>query len=80
MGDWQPASGTLPEEDVIVLSWCAVTRAQRLCCPEHGVTTVALLEWVGEIMGITLGGVLEMSLEAAEATGRALANVREAGQ
>ena len=72
MGDWEPADGTMREDEVIALQSCAVVTATRMCCPEHGVTHVVLLEFVGDIMGITIGGKLELSLETAGHVSQAL--------
>lgn len=75
-GQWSAASDVRHEEDVICAERVRITRAQRICCPEHGVQTVVLLDVQGRIAGIPLELSIELDLDGAEAVGQKFLEIR----
>jgi hypothetical protein len=70
--DWAEADGTLGADQVLQAEQVRVVTASRICCIEHGVTRVVLMEIAGEIQGIPLMIPIELSLKGAKALAEAL--------
>lgn len=70
--DWESTEGTKSEDDVIRVVRCRIVQASRMCCPEHGISQVTLMEIVGVIAGIPIEMTLELSKENAGRVGEVL--------
>lgn len=70
--EWAEADGTLGADQVLQAEQVRVVTASRICCVEHGVTRVVLMEVAGQIMGIPLIVPIELSLNGARALAEAL--------
>lgn len=75
-GVWNGSEEVRHEEDVICAERVRIVRAQRICCPEHGVQTVVLLDVRGTIAGIPLELTIELDLDGAEAIGQKFLEIR----
>lgn len=77
-GQWHRSSETRQEEDVVAAERVRIIKAQRICCLEHGVQTVVLLDVQGRIAGIPLELTVELTLEGAEQIGQKFLEIRGA--
>jgi hypothetical protein len=75
---WQSSDGTYSEADVLVAEQVRIIRCQRMCCPEHGITTVSLTTIEGMLGGIPISVTFELDIESAEAIARKYLELREA--
>jgi hypothetical protein len=75
-GQWHANGEVRHEEDVIAAERVRIIRAQRLCCPDHGVQTVVLMDVQGQIAGIPIELTVELTLESAETVGQKFLEIR----
>lgn len=76
-GQWNAARDTRQEEEVVCAERVRIVKAQRICCLEHGVQTVVLLDVQGTLAGVKLELSIELDLEGAEAIGQKFLEIRE---